>query len=154
MRAFKVFVFGLLYGWFFKIAFDRIYRENDLEDLQNENESLRDTIRSLEMQLRSKSLESKSMQPAAPPALSTETRAPRPETPAPKTRQSEKDDLKVIRGIGPAIERKLNDAGIRTFAALSQLSASDLENILGSQVKRLQDENDLIKQAKRLARQK
>lgn len=154
MRAFKVFVFGLLYGWFFKIAFDRIYRENDLEDLRNENGSLRDYIRSLEMQLRSKSLESKSMQRTAPQALSTETPAPRPETPIPGTRQSEKDDLKVIKGIGPAIERKLNGAGIRTFAALSQLSASDLENILGSQVRRLQDENDLIKQAKRLARQK
>lgn len=149
MRAFKVFIFGLLYGWFFKIAFDRIYRENDIEDMRNENASLRDYIRSLEMQLRSKS-----MQRTVPPALSTETPAPRPEAPAPRTRQSEKDDLKVIKGIGPAIERKLNDAGIRTFAALSQLSAADLENILGSQVKRLQDENDLIKQAKKLARQK
>ena len=149
MRAFKVFIFGLLYGWFFKIAFDRIYRENDIEDMRNENASLRDYIRSREMQLRSKS-----MQRTVPPALPTETPAPRPEAPTPRTRQSEKDDLKVIKGIGPAIERKLNDAGIRTFAALSQLRASDLENILGSQVKRLQDENDLIKQAKRLARQK
>ena len=24
MRAFKVFIFGLLYGWFIKIAFDRM----------------------------------------------------------------------------------------------------------------------------------
>ena len=155
MRAFKVFIFGLLYGWFFKIAFDRIYRENEIEDMRNENASLRDYIRSLEMQLQSKSLETKSMQsmqrttPEAP-------RAERQDTPAPAPAQetSEKDDLKVIKGIGPAIERKLNNAGIHTFAALSQLSAADLENILGSQVKRLQDENDLIKQAKRLAKKK
>ena len=32
MRAFKVFIFGLLYGWFFKIAFDRIYRGNEIDD--------------------------------------------------------------------------------------------------------------------------
>jgi predicted flap endonuclease-1-like 5' DNA nuclease len=67
---------------------------------------------------------------------------------------SEKDDLKVIRGIGPAIEKKLNHAGIQTFAALAELSRAELETILGSQIKRLQDENDLIAQAKKLARQK
>ena len=35
MRAFKVFIFGLLYGWFLKIAFDRIYRQNEMEDRWN-----------------------------------------------------------------------------------------------------------------------
>jgi len=156
MRAFKVFIFGLLYGWFFKIAFDRIYRENDWEDLRNENASLRDYIRSLEMQLQPKSLETKSMQRTTPEARPAETPTEQQDTPAPAPAQetSEKDDLKVIKGIGPAIERKLNNAGIQTFAALSQLSAADLENILGSQVKRLQDENDLIKQAKKLAKKK
>lgn len=145
MRAFKVFIFGLLYGWFIKIAFDRIYHENEMEDIRNENASLRNTIRSLEMQLQSKSLETKSVQRTAAQPV---------EAAAATQAKSEKDDLKVIKGIGPAIEKKLNNAGIHTFAALSQLSAADLENILGSQVKRLQDENDLLKQAKRLARQK
>lgn len=152
MRAFKVFVFGLLYGWFFKIAFDRIYHQNDMEDLQNENVSLRDYIRSLEMQLQARSLETRSarMETSAPQAVPLESAAPTP----PATTTSEKDDLKVIKGVGPAIERKLNAAGIQTFAALSRLSAKDLENILGSQVKRLQDENDLIAQAKKLARKR
>ena len=152
MRAFKVFVFGLLYGWFFKIAFDRIYHQNDMEDLRNENASLSDYIRSLEMQIRTSSLETRSarMEPSAPQAVPLESAAPIP----PAAASSEKDDLKVIKGVGPAIERKLNAAGIRTFAALSRLSAKDLENILGSQVKRLQDENDLIAQAKKLARRK
>jgi predicted flap endonuclease-1-like 5' DNA nuclease len=146
MRAFKVFIFGLLYGWFFKIAFDRIYRENDLEDLRNENASLQEYIRSLEVQLQPKSLEAKSMQRSAPQAIPVEAPAP--------TATSEKDNLKVIKGIGPAIERKLNSAGIHSFAALAELSKQDLENILGNQVKRLQDENDLIAQAKKLARKR
>lgn len=152
MRAFKVFVFGLLYGWFFKIAFDRIYHQNDMEDLQNENASLRDYIRSLEMQLQARSLETRSarMETSAPQAVPLKSAAPTP----PATTTSEKDDLKLIKGVGPAIERKLNAAGIQTFAALSRLSAKDLENVLGNQVKRLQDENDLIAQAKKLARKR
>lgn len=147
MRAFKVFIFGLLYGWVFKIAFDRIYRENELEDIRNENASLKDYIRSLETQLQRKSLESGSVQRSAPQAVPMEA-------PAPRQTQSTKDDLKVIRGIGPAIEKKLNNAGIHTFAALAALNREELETILGSQVKRLQDENDLIAQAERLAGQR
>jgi predicted flap endonuclease-1-like 5' DNA nuclease len=141
MRAFKVFMFGLLYGWFIKIAFDRIYRGNDMEDIRNENASLKEYIRSLEMRLQPKSLEAKSVkrtgsQPTTSPAL-TRTK-------------SEKDDLKVIKGIGPAIEKKLNNAGISTFDALAQLSEEELENILGNS-RRLVQEANLIAQAKKLA---
>ncbi|HEY3474193.1 MAG TPA: helix-hairpin-helix domain-containing protein [Anaerolineales bacterium] len=148
MRAFKVFIFGLLYGWFIKIAFDRIYRENEIEDLQNENAALNEYIESLEMRARSGSQEAISTrrQQSAPQALPVEAPAQPP--------ASEKDDLKVIRGIGPAIERKLNNAGIHTFAELSQMSPEQLEGILGKMVKRLQDEDDLIAQARELARQR
>lgn len=145
MRAFKVFIFGLLYGWFLKVAFDRIYRQNEREDLRNENASLRDYVRSLEMQLQPKSLESKSVRRSAPQTVPVE---------APVQAASEKDDLKAIKGIGPAIEKKLNNAGIYSFAALAGLSAKELEDILGSTVKRLQDEKDLIAQAKKLARKR
>jgi predicted flap endonuclease-1-like 5' DNA nuclease len=147
MRAFKVFIFGLLYGWFIKIAFDRIYRENEIEDLRHENDSLKEYIVTLETRLQPRSLESKSLQ-REQPVMPTRPEPMAAPSPAPK---SEKDDLKVIRGIGPAIERKLNSAGIQTYAALAALTKQELENILGGQVKRLQDENDLIAQAKRLA---
>ena len=144
MRAFKVFIFGLLYGWFLKIAFDRIYRENEMEDIHHENASLRDYIRTLEDRLTPMAMETRSMRPAetprVEPAASTQT-------------ASDKDDLKRIKGIGPAIEKKLNNAGIHTYAALAALNRDDLERILGNQIKRLQDEKDLIAQAKRLARQ-
>jgi predicted flap endonuclease-1-like 5' DNA nuclease len=149
MRAFKVFIFGLLYGWFIKLAFDRIYRENEMEDLRNENNSLREYIGSLEIRLEPKSLEAKSIQrersaASAQPEPVEATAAP----------VSEKDNLKAIKGIGPAIEKKLNNAGIQTYAALAALSTQALEDILGSQVKRLQNENDLIAQAKKLAGQR
>lgn len=138
MRAFKVFIFGLLYGWFIKVAFDRIYRENEIEDLRDENVSLRDYVRSLEGWLQPKSLESKSRQSVK---AATATQA----APA-------KDDLKAIKGIGPAIEKKLNAAGVQTFAALAGLSPGELETILGSSLRRIADEAELIAQAKKLAK--
>ena len=140
MRAFKVFIFGLLYGWVLKIAFDRIYRENDMEDVRNENRSLREYIRSLETQLEQNSLEAESAKRAVAQRQSA----------APTQRQSQKDDLKVIRGIGPVIEKRLNNAGISTFEALARLSVEDLEKILGN-ARRLAREDDLIAQAKKLA---
>lgn len=143
MKAFKVFIFGLLYGWFFKFAFDRVYRENELEDLRNENASLREYVRSLEDRLTPMSQETQSGSRAETPPV--ETRAVAQTT-------SGKDDLKKIKGIGPAIEKKLNNAGIHTYAALAALSRKDLEQILGNQINRLQDEKEMLAQAKKLAR--
>lgn len=144
MRAFKVFIFGLLYGWFFKVAFDRIYRENELEDLRNENASLKDYIRTLETRLQQKSLETKS--------VTRTVTQPEPELVPPLPTETQKDNLKVIKGIGPAIEKKLNHAGIHTFDALAQLTNEELENILGT-ARRLVQEGNLISQAKKLAKQ-
>jgi large subunit ribosomal protein L21 len=64
------------------------------------------------------------------------------------------DDLKVIKGIGPVIERKLNDAGIYTFEQLGNLTASGLRRILGNTIERLSDEEALLRQARDLARRK
>jgi predicted flap endonuclease-1-like 5' DNA nuclease len=142
MKAFKVFIFGLLYGWFFKIAFDRIYRENEMEDIRNENASLREHIRTLESRLQPKSLESKSVRPTASRSQ-----------PQPIQTETVKDNLKAIKGIGPAIEKKLNNAGIYTFDALARLTVEELEAILGN-VRRLAQEENLIAQAAEFAGQK
>ena len=64
------------------------------------------------------------------------------------------DDLKVIKGIGPVIERKLNDAGVYTFEQLGNLTASGLRRILGNTIERLSDEESLLRQARDLARRK
>ena len=135
MKAFKVFLFGLLYGWFIKLAMDRIYRGNEMEDIRNENASLKEYIRTLETRL-----ESKHAIRAVPPPKAFQT-------------EPEKDDLKTIKGIGPAIEKKLNSAGIQTFAELGRLTVEELENILGNTKRLVKDEGNLIAQAQRLARQ-
>jgi predicted flap endonuclease-1-like 5' DNA nuclease len=64
------------------------------------------------------------------------------------------DDLKVINGIGPVIERKLNDAGIYTFEQLGDLTPADLRRILGTAIERLANEESLLQQARDLARRK
>ena len=64
------------------------------------------------------------------------------------------DDLKVIKGIGTVIERKLNEAGIYTFEQLGNLTAADLRRILGNAIERLANEESLLQQARDLARRK
>ncbi len=141
MKALKVFIFGMLYGWFVKFAIDRIYRDHEVEAIRNENAAFKEYIRSLETKLQSKSLESRSVAPAAAQSGPVQT-------------GTGKDDLKVIKGIGPAIEKKLNDAGIATFESLAGLTVEELENILGSTKRLVQDKGNLIAQAEKLAQQK
>ena len=64
------------------------------------------------------------------------------------------DDLKVIKGIGPVIERKLNEAGIYTFEQLGNLTVAQLRRILGNVIERLSDEEALLQQARDLSRRK
>ena len=62
------------------------------------------------------------------------------------------DDLKVIKGIGRVIERKLNDAGIYTFEQLGNLTPAQLRRMLGDSIERLANEESLLQQARDLAR--
>ncbi len=64
------------------------------------------------------------------------------------------DDLQQIRGIGPVIAKKLNDAGITTFAELADLTVTQLEEIVGEEIRRLADEEDILRQARELAARK
>jgi predicted flap endonuclease-1-like 5' DNA nuclease len=64
------------------------------------------------------------------------------------------DDLEIIKGIGPVINRKLNQAGICTFEQLAALTPARLVEIVGEVIQRLADEEDIIQQAKEFAAQK
>lgn len=68
--------------------------------------------------------------------------------------QYEQDDLEVIKGIGPVIAAQLRAAGITTFAQLGALRAEQLREIIGDLVQRLADEEDILAQARELARRK
>lgn len=47
-----------------------------------------------------------------------------------KTTAVSPDDLKVVEGIGPAIEKLLNESGIHTYAQLSRAPLGSLKEIL------------------------
>ena len=64
------------------------------------------------------------------------------------------DDLKLIKGIGPVIERRLINAGVDSFEKLAKLSQTDLEGILGEVIQRLSDEKELLAQAREFADRK
>ena len=61
-------------------------------------------------------------------------------------------NLQAIKGIGPAFAKRLNAAGVNTFDQLSQLTAQDMERILGTLYKRFfAKKNNIIPQAKDFA---
>ena len=42
------------------------------------------------------------------------------------------NDLKVIKGIGPVLEKSLNDLNITAYVQISKLTVKDLTNLLNS----------------------
>lgn len=63
---------------------------------------------------------------AAPKKAEAKTAA---EKPAPKkaAAESDADDLKLLSGVGPVLEKKLNEAGVTSFAQIAGWSAKDIE---------------------------
>jgi predicted flap endonuclease-1-like 5' DNA nuclease len=142
MKAIGAFLLGLFTGWLVKTMVADADLRQRIQAFASENAFLKDRVRSLEVQTKPKSLETKSLtRPVEQQSRPIET-------------ATRKDDLKLIKGIGPAIEKKLNNAGIHTFDALAQLTVAELENLLGNTKRLVQNEANLIAQAKKLARKK
>jgi predicted flap endonuclease-1-like 5' DNA nuclease len=64
------------------------------------------------------------------------------------------DDLTVIKGIGPVISRRLNDAGIYTYEQLASLTLDEFEEALGDLLQRFINERAILRQARELASKK
>jgi predicted flap endonuclease-1-like 5' DNA nuclease len=146
MKAIGAFLLGLFTGWLVKTMVADADLRQRIQTFANENSYLQDRIRSLEVQTKPKSLETKSVERPVTQPVEGQSR--------PIETATRKDDLKLIKGIGPAIEKKLNNAGIHTFDALAALTVAELENILGNTKRLVQNEANLIAQAKKLARKK
>lgn len=127
MNPVFTFVLGLLIGWLIEWLIDYFYwRRRNAE---------KDRLRVSESPVVRQSMlpEKQTSQPVA---------------------ATHRDDLKVIKGIGPVIERKLNEAGIYTFDQLGSLTVAQLRRMLGNTIERLSDEEALLQQARDLARRK
>jgi|SRR5215208_1476441 len=149
MKAIGAFLLGLFTGWLVKTMVADADLRHRIQAYVNENSFLQDRIRSLEVQTKPKSLETKSV---ARPTTSPEEQPGPVEQSRPieadTSTNRRKDDLKVINGIGPALEKRLNDTGIYTFAELAELTPEELEARLGNP--RRVAPTDLIEQAREL----
>ncbi|MGP1274142.1 MAG: 50S ribosomal protein L21 [Caulobacterales bacterium] len=94
----------------------------------------------------------------AKPAAKAEEAPAKAEKPAakaaPKAKAAKGDDLTQLNGVGPAYAKKLNEAGITSFAQVAAWKAADLEaldaDIPG--IKAKAESGDWVKQAKELAK--
>lgn len=145
MRVIKVFLLGLIFGWFMRWIIDRIYYEDDFKRIADENALLKERVHSYE---------TRSVQRVSPIPQPDQRPAPAPVTTAANKSSSRKDDLKKIKGIGPVMEKKLNAAGINTFEQFSRLTTQDIQNILGISKRVVQSADNLITQARQLAQKK
>ncbi len=145
MRAIRVFVLGFIFGVYLKWIIDQIYTRDHLWMITNENTQLRDRIQLLE-EARSAQRINHTPEPSQPPAPAAARK--------PARRTSTKDDLKKIKGIGPAMEKKLNAAGINTYEQFSRLTSQQLQSIPGISRRVVESAGILIAQAKKLAQPK
>jgi len=156
MAPLTAFILGLLIGWLIEWVIDWIYWRRRWQGLQESSERCQQERAALEAELaalRGGRAEPALADSAPDSALPVEEALPARgvgvvevvAAPVP-------DDLEVIVGIGPVIARKLNQAGVYTFAQLGELTPDDLRSMLGEVIKRLADEDSILEQARQLAR--
>lgn len=64
------------------------------------------------------------------------------------------DNLTMIKGIGPVIAKRLNQAGIYTYEQLADLTLDEFEEALGNLLERFINERSILRQARELADKK
>ncbi len=123
MNPWIIFLFGVLIGWLIEWIIDWLY-------WRRKSDSLADTAE----------LDAAKREIAALNAKLEECN------------KAEPDNLEKIKGIGPVIRRKLNENGVFTFAELAELTVEKLEEIVGEEIRRLANEDELLRQAKEFAK--
>lgn len=147
MKVLRVFFLGVVFGMLMRWILDKILLEDNLRELADENALLKQRIQSLELPRARASL-SAQRSPSVPLPVEDMPPIPADET-GPIT--PHRDDLKMIKGVGPVIEKKLNDAGVYTFDQMSRLTTEQLQAILGLSKRVVQNSDNLLSQAKKFA---
>lgn len=134
-------VLGLLLGWLLEWVIDWFYWRGRMRPIAEENarlskdnEDLKERLATLESKVSRKSQLSKTR---------------------PTGDRASKDNLQAIKGIGPVIAKRLNEAGIYTFEELSRLTPEELQEVMGPLAKRFfPKQESILTQAKDFAEQK
>lgn len=88
------------------------------------------------------------------PAKAAKSAAEKAEKPA-KAKSADADDLKLLSGVGPALEKKLHEAGVTSFAQIAAWNADDVTEMDEKlSFKGRIEREDWIEQAKKLAAEK
>lgn len=132
MNILAFLVLGLLIGWLIEWAIDWFYWRRKILAIENESTKLKEKIVLLESKKKGRASKTK-----------------------PTRKRSGDDNLQAIRGVGPVISRRLNEAGIYTFEEMAQLTPDELQEILGELIKKFfPGEDKMIAQAREFANQK
>ncbi|HET9909291.1 MAG TPA: helix-hairpin-helix domain-containing protein [Anaerolineales bacterium] len=136
MKVIKLFILGLILGLFYKWLTSRVYTDIEISTITTEDPLDMDSLKTEYI----KSLDTKEK-------LTAEVKPVVPKT--------KKEILEVLKGIGPASVKRLNNAGVHTFDELAQLEPEDLRAILGNVLKRAGiTESQVISEARKFAQQK
>lgn len=151
MNPFAAFILGLLAGWVAEWIIDWLYWRKRLAACQAAEQNCKETRQKLEDELAALRKEYETLRNAQIPAPMAEmpNRGEPVEVVAPLP-----DKLQRIKGIGPVIEKKLNEAGVFTFDQLGEKDIHYLREVLGDVIERLADEDSLLEQARQFAREK
>ena len=131
MKAVKVFVLGFILGLLYKWIIDQVYKDVEIRMIATEDPLAMDY---------SNLLDTKEQ-------LMAEVKPVRPKT--------KHEILDVLKGIGPASVKRLNQAGVHPFDDLARLTPEELRSILGNVLKRAGiSESQVIAEAQKFAQQK
>lgn len=156
MKVLRVFFLGFVYGIFMKYIIDEIFVRDHLRMIANENTVLRERILELEARATQRVQSTPTPVPHTEPKPAITHQPSQHIEPASQSTPSSnsKDDLKLIKGVGPQMEKKLNNAGVYTFEEMSRLTTADLQMILGISKRATQNADNLLTQAKKFAKGK
>ncbi len=151
MNPIIAFILGLLVGWLVEWVIDWLYWRKRLQQNQASLKTCQDKQKDLDSQIKALITENED--------LKKQLKQTKPQVPAPIQAAEPivpptPDKLQKIKGIGPVIEKKLNEAGVYTFEQLASKNTEYLREVLGAVIERLADEDAIIQQAQLLADQK
>ena len=134
-------VLGLLIGWLVEWLIDWFYWRGRMRPVADENarltrdnEDLKERLAAIETKISRKSQLAKTR---------------------PTGDRAARDNLQAIKGVGPVISKRLNEAGVYTFEELSRLNPDELQEIMGPLSKRFfPKQESILTQAKEFAEQK
>ncbi len=144
MYNWTTFVFGILIGWLLEWVIDWFYWRRKYNALNLEISQLQTRVAAYREEKSELEVDLRAMQ----------TQVEHLKTRLSATPNNGHDNLQDIKGIGPVIDNMLKEADISSFKALSNLSSQRLREILGDNIKRLANEDDILNQARLLVEAK